>query len=228
MSRRSAPSLNERKHHPAEQQSFCQAPAITQHDQPPLCSSPGAPGHLTPTGGKPNEGESASGAVCVTGSEAPHTKRGGGSRASLFSAGLPAPSRRETHKGSGGPRRCAPGPACPAPPARRTPSPFRQNMVRPGGARPPSFPLLFSLLPSLPPPGQRGNAGAALPGQLLGRVSPDHLSAFVTALLQLVGSQGSALGKEVTVIQLACSLQITGFALLWSSPPRLVCLQKVL
>lgn len=51
MSRRSAPSLNERKHHPAEQQSFCQAPAITQHDQPPLCSSPGAPGYLTPTGG---------------------------------------------------------------------------------------------------------------------------------------------------------------------------------
>lgn len=91
----------------------------------------------------------------------------------------PAPSRRiapgsdgngcnkRSHKST----RCAPGRAAPLP-SRAAPSPFRQNIVRPGGqrrggARPPS-------LLSHRPPGLRGNAGegarpltgrAAAPGQ---------------------------------------------------------------
>lgn len=107
------PSLNERKHYPTEQQSFYQAPAVTQHNQRPPCSSPGAPWHLTRAGENPNEGKSAPaagspGATLPTRSLAAAPAPAAllpSHRASLCLPGCPAPSRPiGTTKGATKPR----------------------------------------------------------------------------------------------------------------------------
>lgn len=227
---------NEGKHHPAEQQSFYQAPAITQPDQLTLCSSPAAPRHLTLTGEKPNKGEFAAGAVspgAVFHTRSPAATLLRSHRASLLSAGLPGSFLQDR---AGQPRQwlqqkepqthtLSPRPSGPAPPAQH-PHLSGRTWCGPRAAarRGPAS------LPSLRPPGPRGNAGErARP--LTGRdAAPgEGQSSSVTVCHCPPAAPGAALGKELTVKSSSpVPYKLLTLLLFVILPPRLVSIQKVL